>query len=118
MGMRAGRHVAPYIHSTAALVGTVPLTSDEHLLLRTPTHNAHEAAKAMAKQNKNHANYLISTKASRLGEASSAGIRKPPSSLLKNDKNNKNYKPEQEHDRPIAPNPLVYQGTQNIFEHF
>jgi len=109
MGLRAGRHVAPFIPPTAALVGTVPLTSDEHMLLRTSTYTAHETAKSNAKEKKNHANYLVSTKASRLGEAS--GYHKPTPSL------NKSMKIDEEHEHPET-NPLIYQGTQNIFEIF
>ena len=110
MGLRAGRHVAPYIPPTEARVGTVPLTSDEHMLLRTPTHNAHENAKSTAKHNKNHANYLVSTKASRLGEA--IGYHKPTSSLGKSNKH------DEDHEQSEAPNPLIYHGIQSIFEIF
>ena len=109
MGLRAGRHVVPYIPPTEARVGTVPLTSDEHMLLRTPTHNAHENAKSTAKHNKNHANYLASTKASRLGKA---GTQISVKNLPTKDTE---AVPEPE---PEPPNPLIYHGIQSIFEHF
>ena len=103
IGLRAGRHVAPFVPPEAAVVRTVPLTSDEHMLLRTPTYTAHEHAKATAKHNKHNANYLVSTKASRLGEAS--GYHKPT------------HKREEEPE-PELPNPLTYHGIQSIFEKF
>ena len=106
IGLRAGRHVAPFVPPEASAVLTVPLTPDEHMMLRTPTHTAHETAKSTAKQHKINANYLVSTKASRLGEAS--GYHKAASSVTK----------REEDSEPESPNPLAYHGIQSIFEHF
>lgn len=109
MGLRAGRHVAPFIPPTAALVGTVPLTFDEHMQLRTSTYTAQETAKSTAKEKKNHANYLASTKASRLGKAGAQfSIKNMPT-------NDTEVVPEPE---PTPPNPIIYHGKQSMFENF
>ena len=109
IGLRAGRHVAPFVPPEAAVVRTVPLTSDEHMLLRTPTYIAHERAKLPPKQSKTSANYLTSTKASRLGKA---GVY----TNMKNLPDKTETEPESVEPEP--PNPLIYQGTPSIFENF
>ena len=110
IGLRAGRHVAPFVPPEASAVRTVPLTPDEHMMLRTSTYTAHETAKSTAKQHKIHANYLTSTKASRLGKAGVyTSTKNLPTKVL--------TEPEQEPE-PEPPNPLIYLGTQSIFENF